>query len=95
MHSKLGVDMQVQAAAISLAGTPFIIVLVDTQLVESAGEADMAIGTLSEKFGGPPVVLMGQREDGSPVYYGDADLVRSLRDVPVEEMPWKAYSLSD
>lgn len=87
--------MEVQAAGIAIGGSNFVIVLVEVQLVESAGEADMALDTLSAKFGGVPVVLMGQREDGSPVYYGDQDLVNSLRGVPVDEMPWKTYALGD
>lgn len=85
--------MQVQAAAISLAGSQFVIVLVDLGLVETPGEADMAIDRLSAGFGGAPVVLMGQRDDGTPVYYGDQEIVTSLRDLPLEEMPWKEYNL--
>jgi hypothetical protein len=36
---------------------------------------------------------MAQREDTSPVYYGNQDLVEALRDVPIDEMPWKSYSV--
>ena len=85
--------MEVQAAAISLAGSQFVVVLVDMTLVETPGEADMAIDRLSAGFGGAAVILMGQREDGSPVYYGDQDIALSLRDVPVDEMPWQKYAL--
>jgi hypothetical protein len=85
------VFMKVQAAAISLAGTQFVVTLVGIDLIENHGEADMAISSLSGNFGGVPVVLMAQREDSSPVYYGDADLVEMLRDVPVAKMPWKEY----
>lgn len=83
--------MKVQAAAISLQGNNFAVVLVQMELVSNAGEADLAIDTLQPKFGGVPVVLMAQKEDGSPVYYGDQDLVRSLEDLPVDKMPWKEY----
>lgn len=83
--------MNVQAAAISVAGNNMIIVLVDMGLVNSHGEADMTIDTLGNHFGDVPVVLMAQREDGSPVYYGDEPLTTLLRDVPVEKMPWKEY----
>ena len=83
--------MNVQAAAISLQGKNFAVVLVQLELVHNHGEADMAIDTLQPKFGGVPVVLMAQKEDGTPVYYGDRDLVRSLEDVPVDKMPWKEY----
>ena len=51
------------------------------------------------RFGGGHMrfadLLAAQREDGSPIYYGDQDLVQSLRDVPVDDMPWKAYNLGN
>ena len=85
--------MDVQAAAISLNNHNFVIVLVGIEMVSNPGEADMAINTLEPKFGNAPVILMAQREDSSPVYYGDQDLVKSLSDVPVDEMPWKSYAI--
>jgi hypothetical protein len=36
---------------------------------------------------------MAQREDTSPVYYGDQELVSALEEIPVDEMPWKSYSI--
>ena len=84
--------MKIQGAAISLQGVNFAIAVVDMGLVNTHGEADMAIERISPSFGGVPVVLMAQKEDGSPVYYGDEDLVRSLADVPIDKMPWKEYS---
>ena len=85
--------MDVQAAAISLQNHNFVIVLVSMDMVTNSGEADMAIDTLAPKFGNVPVILMSQREDASPVYYGDQELVTALRDVPVDEMPWKSFSI--
>ena len=86
--------MKIQAAAISLQGVNFAIAVVNMDLVNNPGEADLAIESISPSFGGVPVVLMAQRENGTPVYYGDEDLVRSLADVPIEKMPWKEYSIS-
>lgn len=83
--------MKIQGAAISLAGVSFAVVAVSTDLMGNTGEADMAIESLQPTFGGVPVVLMAQQPDGSPRYYGDADLVKMLAGVPVEEMPWKEY----
>lgn len=83
--------MEVQAAAISLAGKQFVVVLVGMDLVTHSGEGDMAIESMQSAFGGTPVVLMAQREDTSPVYYGEQDLVKALRDVPIDKMPWKTY----
>ena len=83
--------MKVQAAAISLQGRQFVVVLSPMTLVTAPGEADLAIDEMQPYFGGVPVVLMAQREDGSPNYYGDRDLVEMLDDVPVEKMLWKEY----
>jgi len=86
--------MKIQAAAISLQGVYFAIAVVDIDLVNTPGEADMAIERISPSFAGAPVVLMAQKENGSPVYYGNEDLVRSLADVPIDKMPWKEYSVA-
>ena len=88
-----GSGQEIQAAAISLQGVPMVVVLVSLQLVESPGEASLVIGDLGAHFGGAPVVLMGQRADGSPCYYGDPELVDLLAGVPIEKMPWRAYPL--
>lgn len=85
--------MDVQAAAISVQGNNLVIVLVGMDMVNNAGEADMAIDTLQPKFGNVPVILMAQREDTSPVYYGDQNLVSMLGDIPVDDMPWKEYAI--
>ena len=85
--------MKVQAAAISLGGTQFVVVVVGSDLVDNSGEADMAIDSLSPKFGRVPVVLMSQTDQGSPRYYGDQELVELLRGVPLDQMPWKEYSV--
>jgi len=85
--------MEVQAAAISLQNQNFVIVLVGMEMVNNAGEADMAIDTLQPKFGNVPVILMAQRDDATPVYYGNQDLVSALGDIPVDGMPWKKYTI--
>ena len=85
--------MTVQAAAISLQNREFVVALVPLHLVQSAGEADMAIDDLQPRFGGAPVVLMAQKDDGTPTYYGDSQLVEMLADVPIDKMPWKEYPI--
>lgn len=85
--------MKVQAAAMSLQKVNFAIVVVNMDLVKSSGEADMAIETFQPTFGGAPVILMAQNEEGSPTYYGEATLVDALADIPLDEMPWKEYSV--
>lgn len=84
---------QVQAAAISMLGQRFVVVLVGLDLVRSTGEGDMAIADLRARFGGVDVLLMGQLDDGTPVYHGEPELVALLAETPVDRMPWKEYPI--
>ena len=82
-----------QAAAISIADHRMMVVLVPLDVVQSPGEAEMLVADLGPRFGGVDIVLLGQDDDGTPHYHGDADLVSLLAEVPVDRMPWKAYPL--
>ncbi|MGE0386181.1 MAG: hypothetical protein AB7Q97_15750 [Gammaproteobacteria bacterium] len=86
-------QMKVMAAPIAIQGRRLVVVAVTMDLVQSPGEADMAIDTLQPHFGGAPVVLMAQAEDGTPRYHGVSELVELLTFVPVDQMPWKDYSI--
>lgn len=81
------------AAAVSLQGQRFVVVVCPMTLLLSPGEADMAIEDLQPYFGGVPVVLMAQRDDGSARYYGDSQLTDRLADIPIDKMPWKEYAV--
>ena len=83
-----------QAAAISMQGRQMLVVLARLDLVQSPGEADMLIADLSARFGRVDVVLMGQHDDSTPQFYGDAALVELLANVPIDKMPWKTYPLN-
>ncbi len=85
--------MEIQAAAISLAARNIVVVLAPLTLVDNPGEADLTIDTLQPKFGDVPVVLMAQKQDGTPRYYGEQDIVELLADVPVDKMPWREYAV--
>lgn len=85
--------MKVQGAAISLAGQQFAVVVVEIDLIQRPGEADMAIDSMQPAFGGVPVILMAQNDKGSPTYYGDQSIATLLADVPLEKMPWKEYTI--
>ena len=82
---------EVHAAAMSVQGYRFAVVLVPLDLISRPGEADMAIADLRPRFGGVDVVLLGQDEDGTPSYHGDATLRELLDHIPVDRMPWKPY----
>lgn len=84
---------EVQAAALSVQGERLVVVLVGMDLLDSPGEAALAIETLEARFGGAPVVLMAQLEDGAPRYFGPAPLLVLLEGLPLDKMPWKTYAL--
>lgn len=84
---------QMQAAAVSLQGRRFLVVLTSLGVVASPGEADMLSADLSARFGGTEVVLMGQADDGTPHYHGNPMLLDLLADLPLDRLPWKAYPL--
>lgn len=86
-------SLSVQAAAISLAGRRLVVLLVPVDVVRSPGEAEMLLADLRPRFGDLDLVLMGQDDDGTPRYHGDAELLSLLADVPVDRMPWKVYPL--
>lgn len=86
--------MKVQAAAISVQGSQFAVVLVGPDLLKNSWEADLTIDRLQPTFGGVPVILMAEKDDGTPTYYGDGALVGSLEDIPLDKMPWKEYTVS-
>jgi hypothetical protein len=85
--------VHVQAAAISLQNVDFVVVVVSLLLVQSPGEADMVISDMAARFGGVPVVLLAQDEQGNPVFHGDSQLVELLAGIPLNEFPWKEYAL--
>jgi len=86
-------SQKVTAAAISMAEMKFVVVLVDLTTASGPGEADLVVADMQSRFG-VPVVLMGQEEDGTPVYYGSEDLKDRVAAVPVDQMPWKEYTLN-
>lgn len=80
----------VQAAAISVRGQRLVVVLVPVELMQR-GEGDMAIDALQPAFGGAPVVLLAQDEEGMARWHGRADLTELAAALPMDHMPWKPY----
>ena len=86
--------MKVQAAALSISERKFVVVLVGMELLQTPGEADLAVDSLEPSFGGVRVVLMAQNEGGSPTYHGERELLELLEDVPVDKMPWREHTVA-
>lgn len=86
--------MQIQAALIREQGQTFSVVVAKKHILHNRLEADRLAQYLSPAFGGVPVVLMAQDGSGRPSYYGRSDIVRFLENVPIQNMPWRQYTLN-
>ena len=84
---------QIQAAEMIVGDHRCSVVLVALNLINSPGEAHMATADISTLFPGAEVVLMGKEEDGTPHFHGSDQLINLLASIPLEQMPWRSYSL--
>jgi len=86
--------MKVQGAVIKEQGVTFAIVVVKSHVVRNASQANKAIQDYGTLFPRTPIVLMAQKNRGTPTYYGRRDIVRFLSRVPMNAIPWKQYTFS-
>ena len=86
--------MQVEAALVKEQGLTFAVVVVKRHVTGSPLTARDAIAGYASYWPGVPVVLMSQGGDGTPTFYGRPDIVRFLKDVPVEALPWGQWQLN-
>ena len=83
--------MEFTAAVIKEQGITFAVVMVKPNLATVANR-DATQQGLMPLFPGTPIVLCWQDSRGAPSFYGRKDLVRFLRDISMDRMPWKKYS---
>ena len=87
-------DVELTGAVVMEQNVTFAVVIVKRSFVNDKNAADSFIEELKAPFGGIPVVLMSQDEKGTPSYYGRKDIAQFLVTVPLENIPWKKYTLS-
>jgi hypothetical protein len=85
--------MKGYVALVHERGVTFAVVVVRPSVISGPKrERDDAVRTHSAEFG-VPAVLMIQNSRGTPIYYGRQDLVESLANVPVEQLPWREFTM--
>jgi hypothetical protein len=83
-----------QGAKIRGGGVTFGIAIVQQNVITNGAEADRIIDDFRKRaFGGLPVVLMALDPQGTPTYYGRADLVRFLVKFGVGGVRWMEYTI--
>ncbi len=86
--------MKVQGAVIKEQGVTFAIVVVKRRVIQNTFQANKTSQSFGNLFRGMPVILMAQKNRGTPTYYGRRDIVRYLSKVPMHAIPWKEYTFS-
>lgn len=86
--------MKLQGAVIREQDVTFAIAVVQRHILNSNSEANKTIHALASIFGFVPIVLMAQDACGTPTLYGRQDIVRFLRNVPLDAIPWMEYTVS-
>jgi hypothetical protein len=85
--------MKGHVALVHERGVTFAVVVVRPSVISGVKrERDDAVRAYSAEFG-VPAVLMIQNSRGTPTYYGRQDLVESLANVPVEQLPWREFTM--
>lgn len=83
--------MNFDGAVIREQGVTFAVASVRRGLINSPAQRDETIAYLNRFFGGIPIVLMEQDQNGTPTWYGRQDLTRFLQNIPVGAVPWRRY----
>jgi hypothetical protein len=86
--------MTFQGSVIKEQGVTFAIAIVKQYVLNSSIEANNLIRSFAPLFGFIPVILMAQDGRGTPTWYGRRDIVNFLKNVPLEAIPWKEYTLN-
>lgn len=86
--------MKFQGALIEERWVKFAIVIAKKRVFDSPSESGELIATMQQKaFPGLPVVLMYISSTGRIDYCGREDLVRYLKNVPLEAIPLRKFTL--
>jgi hypothetical protein len=85
--------MKGQVALVHEQGVTFAVVVVRPSVISGLRrERENAVRTYSAEFG-VPAVLMIRNSRGIPTYDGRPDLVELLANIPVEQLPWREFTM--
>ena len=85
--------MTFEGALVKEQGVKFAIVIVKQHVINSRHTANNAILSFQPTFPGVPVILMAQDFRGTPTYYGQRDVVNFLKNVPMQNIPWRKFRI--
>lgn len=77
-------------AVLPVCGVEVLIVVVRPWVLADVHEANLYVVAFYERFR-RTIVLMAQRPDGAPCFYGPVNIVRVLHGLPFEMLPWRRW----
>jgi hypothetical protein len=87
--------MTVRGARIKERGVNCAVVIVPGAVITDEVEADRIITAFQNQVHQGAVVLMAQDFQGSPTFYGRAEIVRFLERTDVTKIRWIEYAITD
>lgn len=85
--------MKFQGTVIKEQNVTFAIVIVKKSILNDKTKANETINSFQPIFPGLPIVLMAQDAKGTPTYYGRDDISKFLSKTPLQNIPWKEYTI--
>jgi hypothetical protein len=79
-------------AALPICGVEVLLVVVRPWVLADIHEANLFVVAFHERFR-RAIVLVAQRPDGAPCFYGPTEIVRVLQGLPFELIPWRRFLL--
>ncbi len=83
--------MRIQGSVIIEQGVTFAIIVVNQTVTNYTSRMIQMRNFLSPYFPNMPIILMSQDANGTPHYYGRQDIVKFLRSIRLDQIPWKEY----
>ena len=85
--------MVVHGAVIIEQGVTFAIIVVKPLITQYTARSLKFRQEIALFFPNMPIILMSQAADGRPHYFGRKDIVDFLKNIRLEQIPWKTYSI--
>jgi hypothetical protein len=83
-----------QGSVVKEQGVTFAIAIVKPHVLNNSIEANKVARSFAPIFGFIPIILMAQDHRGVPTWYGRRDIVNFLKNVSIQAIPWKEYTLN-
>jgi hypothetical protein len=84
-----------RGARIKQRGVNCAVVIVPGAVITDEIEADRMITAFQNQICKGSVVLMARDFQGTPAFYGRAEIVRFLERIDVSKIPWVEYAIPD